>query len=145
MRFSSGVGPLQEDIDRLTERRLELRPSLYGSAGLSPQGHQTGVNHVRPRVDRQNRFVLFGLSGTAQHLQQPLPQDDVRLDQDTLSLAVEKHGPIAVECDQSVARFPGSRSCGCIVRIERYGHGDGKDKPQAGKVQHCSRSHATRS
>ena len=112
MLLSLRVGPLQENVDRLSRRRLELRPILHGKPGLRPQGQQAGVDHVGPRVDRQNRLMLFGLRGAAQHFQHPLTQDDVRLDQEPLSLAVQKDRPVRIERDNLVSRFAGKRAGG---------------------------------
>lgn len=109
MCLAIGVLPVQPDVDLLAGRRLELRLEADRMSRLGTDRKQTGVNDVGFGVDRQNRLVLLGVGPAEQHLQQALPQHDLRPQQNPLPFAIEQDRLLLVQGRQ--ARFGIDRRC----------------------------------
>ena len=60
------------------------------------------MDHVRLCVDGQDRFVLFGLCRTAEHLERSIAKDEPRLDEQTLASPIEEDRPVGVARDESI-------------------------------------------
>ncbi len=88
---------MQEDIDRLTGRGLEVGLVLHRVAWSCAQRQQSGVNHEGLSIGCQDRLVLFRLGRTAQHLEAAFAKYDARLDQQPLARSIQQDRAIRIE------------------------------------------------